>query len=225
MPEISDLDGLSSSQLEALAGEIRARLGPAGGSPPTAGRGGRRKKAQAVQYLTAEETDALFGVITDARDLTIFELAYHRGLRASEVGKLQLGHLRLEARRLFVTRLKGGTSGEYLLTEREVRALRAWLKKRGRAPGPLFPSRQRAPIGRRRLDQLMKHYGELAGIPEAKRHFHCLRHTAGTHLLEMADVAEVQDHLGHKDIRNTMVYAKVTNRRRTELGEKLKERW
>jgi type 1 fimbriae regulatory protein FimB len=226
MPEISDLDGLTPAQLTALAGRISAKLGSAPPSPQKTSR--RSRKKSGVKYLTDEETAALFGAIEAARnprDLALFEVAYHRGLRASEVGLLQMAQLRVEAKRLYISRLKGGTSGEYVLTEREVKALRAWLRVRGRQPGPLFPSRERKPIGRRRLDQLMKHYGELAGVPVEKRHFHCLRHSCGTHLIELTDVAEVQDHLGHRDIRNTIIYAKITNRKRTELGEQLKGRW
>src|ERR1700730_16121962 len=77
-----------------------------------------------VQYLNEDELAALFRSIEGARDLAIFEVAMHRGLRAGEVGLLQVCDLRLAARRLFVHRLKGGHSGEYPLTDRETRALR-----------------------------------------------------------------------------------------------------
>ena len=53
----------------------------------------------------------------------------------------------------------------------------------------------------------MKKYGEAAGLPPAKRHFHCLKHTIATHLLEAgADLRFVQDWLGHSNIQNTVVY-------------------
>jgi len=71
----------------------------------------------------------------------------------------------------------------------------------------------------------MKYYGRRAGLPESKRHFHCLRHSAGTLLAEKASVEEVQDHLGHRDIRSTMRYVKVRNKRRDDLGEKLRTAW
>jgi integrase len=185
----------------------------------------RKYSGADIQYLNEDELASLFAVITDPRDIAIFELAYHRGLRVSEVALLKTTDLRLSARRLYVTRTKGGNSGEFLLTDREVKALRKWMAIRGISAGPLFPSRHGKPIGRSRLDQLMKHYGARAGIAEGKRHFHCLRHTAGTMLGEKADAQLVQDHLGHRDIRNTMKYLRVRNKRRLELGQRLAKEW
>jgi len=186
----------------------------------------RKYSGRDLQYLNEDELDALFRSIDSPRDLAIFEVAFHRGLRASEVGRLKVSGLRMTARRLYIERLKGGNSGEYLLTDREVRALRKWIAIRGTGPGPLFVSRQGGrPVSRSRLDQLMKHYGARAGLPESKRHFHCLRHSAGTLLGERASAEEVQDHLGHRDIRSTMRYLKVRNKRRDELGQRLAGQW
>jgi site-specific recombinase XerD len=63
----------------------------------------------------------------------------------------------------------------------------------------------------------------MARIPEAKRYFHCLRHSCATSLLDHGqDIAIVQDHLGHANIQNAMIYAKITNKRRDAAGAALK---
>ena len=98
-----------------------------------------QKREPPPQHLTTRETEALFRAITDPRDRAIFQVAYHRGLRASEVGRLDLADYRAVHGRLFVHRLKGSISNEYLLTAAEQTALRAWLRVRGLVPGPLFP--------------------------------------------------------------------------------------
>jgi len=83
-------------------------------------------------------------------------------------------------------------------------------------PSPvLFPSNRGDPIARRTLDWLMKKYGEMADLPPAKRHFHCLKHSIATHLIETgADLRFVQDWLGHSNIQNTVVYTYLTTRGR-----------
>ena len=156
----------------------------------------RSYDSKTVQYLNEDEIGALMRAIDSPRDRAIFELASHRGLRASEVGLIMMSDLRLPARRIYVHRLKGSNSGEYPLFDGEIRALRAWLRIRGYAPGPLFPSRNHRPISRIRLHVLMNRYAQRAGIPPAKRHFHCLRHTAGTMASEHCDFEEVMDLLG-----------------------------
>ena len=95
-----------------------------------------------MQYLEEQEISALFAAIRNPLHKAIFEVALHRGLRASEVGLLRRSDLRMQARRLHVRRLKRGHSGDFLLTDREVAALKVWLVVRGDEAGPLFPGRR-----------------------------------------------------------------------------------
>ena len=68
----------------------------------------------------------------------------------------------------------------------------------------------------------MKRYAERAGIPASKRHFHVLKHSIATHLLDAgADLRLVQDWIGHASIRNTVVYAQLMSRRRDEEARKV----
>ena len=224
---MNNLDALDPTQLGELQAEISARLGQPAPIVPPRSRG--RRKNLAIKYLTEPEEIALFRAIKaggSARDLAMFELAYHRGLRASELGLLEFQHLRSDLKRMTVVRLKGSHGGEYLLSDREQTALRKWLVVRGKAAGPLFPSRQANPISRRRLDELMKRYCAAAGVAVDKRHMHCLKHTCATTLLTQGVALEqVQDHLGHVNIASTAIYARVTNKRRTELGEAMRKKW
>ncbi|MFH0990019.1 MAG: tyrosine-type recombinase/integrase [bacterium] len=54
-----------------------------------------------------------------------------------------------------------------------------------------------------------KRYAKKAGLPE-NVHLHCLRHTnAFIHRKAGAELMDIKDALGHKDIETTMVYAKA----------------
>ena len=179
-----------------------------------------------LSYLHPAQVSKLLSVIRSPRDKAIFTVAYFRGLRASEVGMLRLDDYRPAEGRLRIGRLKGSVSGEWRLTPQEQHALTIWLRKRGEAPGPLFPSRLKKGLGRHSLHALMRKYGELADLPPNLRHFHVLKHSIATHLLERGeDAAYVQDQLGHKDIRNTMVYAQITNRGRDAMADRVAEKF
>jgi len=183
-----------------------------------------RRTRQALKYLTEQELQSLFSVIKNVRDRAIFMLAFWRGLRPSEIGLLRLDSWHPKTNRLFVRRLKGSISQDYRLNPEEERALRTWLRVRGKVPGLLFGGYKNRGLGRRQLDRLMKHYGELAGIPEEKRHMHALKHSCATFLVDHDEpIHLVQDHLGHRDIKSTLVYAQVTPRKRDEMADRLSE--
>jgi integrase len=183
----------------------------------------RRKRSQPL-YLQFEEIERLFIVIESPLDRAIFRLAYHAGLRASEVGRLELRDCNARTERIFIHRLKGSNSGEHHLCREESRALRAWLKIRGSIPGAIFLSNRRSPIRRSMLDVLMKRYGSFAGIPAKLCHFHILKHTCATHLMSKGfHVDQVQDWIGHANIQNTMIYAHTTNARRDEMAQQLRD--
>ena len=143
-------------------------------------------------------------------------------MRASEVGLLRKEDLDLKALRLVLHRLKGSHSGTHPLQPDEVKAVKSYLRSRDDPSPILFPSRRGEPISRRMLDWLMKDYGRRAGISKSKRHFHVLKHSIATHLLDAgADLRFVQDWLGHANIQNTVVYTFLSVRTREQSARKL----
>ena len=177
----------------------------------------RAGRSETIKFLTLDETRRLFASITDKRDKAIFLLAYRHGLRASEVGLLRVSDLDLKRLRVMLHRLKGSLSGEHPLQADEARALKAWLKSRDTDSSILFPSRRGLPISRQMLDVLMKGYGEEAAIPKDKRHFHALKHSIATHLLDAgAELRFLQDWLGHSNIQNTVIYTALVSTSREQ---------
>lgn len=85
-----------------------------------------------------------------------------------------------------------------------------------------FRPNRNTPVTRSLLDKLMRKYSNLADIPYEKAHFHTLRHSIATHLLDGgADLSFVQDWLGHANIQNTAIYAKITNTRRKNVARQV----
>jgi type 1 fimbriae regulatory protein FimB len=157
-----------------------------------------------------------------SRNRAIFLIAYRHGLRASEIGLLRTGDLDFKKLRIMVHRLKGSYSGEHPLQSDEVKALRTYLRTREHESPVLFPSNRGDPISRRTLDWLMKTYGAAANLPPAKQHFHVLKHSIATHLLDAGgDLRFVQDWLGHSNIQSTVVYTYLTSRNRESTARKV----
>ena len=111
----------------------------------------KAKKKAIPAIPQEEEIERFFKLIVSLRDRAIFRLMYHGGLRASEIGLLEIRNYQPRTDRLMVTRLKGSNSGEHSLNRKESKDLKAWLKVRGMLPGAIFPSRKGGPISRKAL--------------------------------------------------------------------------
>jgi type 1 fimbriae regulatory protein FimB len=119
--------------------------------------------------------------------------------------------------RITLHRLKGSHSGEHPLQNDEAKTLKSHLRSRKAVTPILFASNRKDPISRSMLHRLMRTYGTTAQLPHNKQHFHVLKHSIATHLLDAdADVRFVQDWLGHANIQNTVIYTYVTSTSREE---------
>ena len=189
---------------------------------PKKKRGYQATRADAIKFLTLDEWRALFSVIESKRDRALFLLAYRHGLRASEIGELRRNDVQEKPMKIMVHRVKGSMSGVHPMQSDEVRLLKAYLKTRADDSPILFLSRNNQPISRITLDWLMKKYGREAGLPKEKRHFHVLKHSIATHLLEAgADLRFLQDWLGHVNIQNTVIYTALVSTTREEMARGL----
>jgi integrase/recombinase XerC len=145
-----------------------------------------------------------------ARDVAIVRLLFDLALRRSEVTGLDLEHVDIRASRLWV--LGKGRKERQAMTmpPRTLNALKAWLKHRGKHPGPLFTNFHHANKGG--LDRL-----EANGIYWVVRALgaqvdmtvrpHGSRHSSITTGLEkVKDPRKVQKHGRHASIDTTMIY-------------------
>jgi len=172
--------------------------------------------AQIEALFAQAETEAMSGDRAGVRMLTLLELLYGSGLRASELVSLPLAAVPRDAPFLTV-KGKGGVSRMVPVSGRARRALSQWLEARGASGTHLFPSRG-AHLTRIRLFQLLRELAARAGIPPEKVSPHVLRHAFATHLLEGgADLRMLQTLLGHASIATTQIYTHVDSARLVSL--------
>jgi integrase/recombinase XerD len=153
------------------------------------------------------------------RLLTLIELLYGSGLRASELVGLPLHAIPRDAPFLTVTG-KGGQVRLVPVGARALEALARWVVVRPQVPPSrhLFPSAKGLPLSRVRLFQMLKALAGRAGLDPAAISPHVLRHAFATHLLEGgADLRVLQTLLGHADISTTQIYTHVDSARLVAL--------
>jgi integrase/recombinase XerD len=145
------------------------------------------------------------------RDRAILEMLYAAGIRVSELLGLRIGDLDLDGR---LIRVKGKGSKERIVPfgtaaaqalERYLREVRPGLD-RGGSKGVVFLNQRGTGLSRMAIWNLVKDAADGSGL-EKKVSPHTLRHSFATHLLEGgADLAVVQELLGHADISTTQIY-------------------
>lgn len=148
------------------------------------------------------------------RDRAILELLYAAGLRVSELVELPVTGLELEEG--FVTVFGKGAKERLVpvggpatrAVGRYLRGVRPELEK-GEGKGRVFLNARGRPLTRQAVWAMVKKAARRAGIDKDVSP-HTLRHTFATHLLEGgADLAAVQELLGHADISTTQIYTHV----------------
>ena len=154
------------------------------------------------------------------RDWLMILVAFHHGLRASEVvgftaDAVRDGHLT-------VARLKGSlkTTQALVASEDELfdeyGALIEFARKS--KPGrPVFD------VSRVRFWQLVQKYAKAAGVPAHKAHPHALKHSIAMQTIHSAGVENVRQHLGHKSLSSTGAYLRVSDEEASKrIAEALK---
>jgi integrase/recombinase XerD len=162
--------------------------------------------------LSGSEVDRLLAALESTAYRAIVMTAYGAGLRISEVCPLQVD--RLDPKRMLIhVHGKGGRDRFVALPAQVLTTLRAYWKET-RPKGPrLFPGRTPdACISHAAVRVNLKEAALKAGIRKRVTP-HVLRHSFATHLLELGtDLRIIQMLLGHRSIRTTVRYTRVTPR-------------
>lgn len=165
------------------------------------------------RHLKDDQIKRLFDGITDLRDRAIFMLMLRCGLRVQEVAELTVDAVEYGRRQIFVFHGKGAKDRVVYMSEDARSALLAYIAKRSSKARGLFlvqkgPMRGK-PLSVRGIQKRIEYYARESGLNVS---CHRLRHTMATQLLNAdADLATIQDLLGHSQITTTQRYCRVAN--------------
>lgn len=179
-----------------------------------------------MKYLKPEE---LLRVMTEAkkrgpREHAMFLMAYHHGLRASEIRNLLLSDIKDGM--IDIRRLKGSrrslqpikTHDNPMLDEKRV--LTAYLRSREDSGSQfLFTSRLGSGLTRQQVYNLFSKISIRAGV--GQKGSHCLKHSLGRHMVEQGvSIAHIQVMLGHADLKATARYLSISDADAAQAADK-----
>lgn len=162
----------------------------------------KRGDKESVEYLTDDEVAAIESLhpvdgsqMAVARDLFVFQL--HTGLSYADTQVFDIAKYKSVDGRLVTTNRRVKTGVEYviMLSEECERILDKY--------GWTLPKMHNAVYNR-----CLKTLASAAGI-DKRVHTHLARHTFGTSMAEHSPLQDVKKMMGHKDIRQTLRYAKA----------------
>src|SRR5260370_4067540 len=158
------------------------------------------------------------------RELAMFCLAYHHGLRSSEICKLLLADTKDGS--IDVSRVKGSlhtvqplkSHDNPLLDERAI--LSAYMRSRPDTGSRfLFVSRLGSGLSRQQVYRLFSKIAILTGV--GQKGSHCLKHSLGRHMVEQGvSIAHIQQMLGHADFKATSIYLSISQEEAATVADK-----
>lgn len=190
----------------------------------------RQPPKRELIYLDVNEANLLLQTVLESnskdkvRDYAIILMFLHTGLRVSELASAKISGLISSSNGHFIRVIgKGNKEREIPLTDQCYRAIQNYLavrpheKVHPKDKDIIFVTRLYKRFSSRGLENLVKKYVELAGLPSTITP-HKLRHSFATILRESgAKLEELQELLGHDNIATTRVYTHVNRRHMQEV--------
>lgn len=166
-----------------------------------------KNRKRLAECLSQEEVVRFFQVIKESKHRLILFFTYGSGFRVSEVVKLKVGDLELEAGYGWVRDGKGGKERMFIIPDRLRDELRRWIRERALEPEDwLFKGYKGSHYSDSGVRKIVEEAAGKAGISKQVSP-HTLRHSFATHLLENGySLIEVNRLLGHSRLETTMVY-------------------
>ena len=152
----------------------------------------------------AQQATTLIGL----RNLVIISLLGFLGLRTATIADLNVNDIDLAESRLWIKEkgFQGQIKKNLPLPQVLCQLLFEYIQQLNKKQGPLFMSKRNQPLARRSVQAIFYQVTHKLNI-DKKLHPHLFRHTAATHLNQVAGLEITQFVLGHQRQQNTHQYA------------------
>ena len=171
-----------------------------------------RQGAKMRSVLTQAECFSLFSQVDNPKHKLMLLMGYGAGLRLSEIIYLRWEDILFAEHKIHLKQTKGSRERMVMLPWSVVAFLENY-RKLYPSDGWVFTGQHKGePISASTVQQVMRGAVEKAGLTK-KATVHTLRHSFATHLLEAGtDLRFIQELMGHKDIKTTVIYTHLTKR-------------
>ena len=179
-----------------------------------------KKSRQLPNVLSQEEVIEIIRVTKNLKHRAIIALIYSCGLRISELIKLELKHIDVKRRQLFIKNGKGRKDRYVILADSLLPLLQNYLSTY--VPKCYFVEGAVCkPYSESSIRKFLHKSTQLAGVLK-KVTPHTLRHSYATHLLENGiGLRHIQELLGHARPETTMIYTHVAKKDLLEIRSPL----
>lgn len=161
--------------------------------------------------LSKQEIKRLFAQTDNLKHLLLLKMAYGMGLRVSELIALEIRDIDLDRKQVHIRNAKG-KNDRYVNLPESILILYADYLKMFQPKKHLFEGQSGGAYTTRSAQAVFKQCLAKAGITK-KVGIHGLRHSFATHLMEAGtDMVFIQKLLGHKQIKTTEIYARVSSK-------------
>jgi site-specific recombinase XerD len=172
-----------------------------------------REKVKIPPVLTMAECMSIFSVVDNPKHKLLLMLGYGAGLRLNEIIHLKWEDILLAEFKIHVKHAKGDKHRMVMLPYSIVSFLEKY-RELYPSDGWVFQGQFKGePYSETSVQAIMRRAVEKAGLAK-KATVHTLRHSFATHLLHSGtDLRHIQALLGHKDIKTTVRYTHLSQRK------------
>lgn len=179
-----------------------------------------KKPSILPKAISTQDIKKMLLVLDNIKHQLLLKMCYGMGLRVSELVNLKITDIDSKRMQVLICQSKGKKDRYVILPESVLDQLRIYYLEY-KPKDYLFEGQNGGQYSVRSVQQVFKNAMKKAKINK-KVGVHSLRHSYATHLIEQGtDIRFVQELLGHKDIKTTMIYTGLTDQTKRKIKSPL----